>query len=96
MLTKSLAYVKKTFSKRHELLALMQQINEADDVLVITKKDNSVSVSGHTESEAMNLFMLGTAIGLGYGRAKQIEPNLDVNTYVQQPVNVALNHIYKE
>lgn len=93
MIEKSVGLVRNLFKKREQLIALVKQFAIADDAIVILHKDNQFSVNGHSSSDAMTVYMLGTATGMSYLSAKEVDPTLTVEDYLYQPTSVALKHI---
>lgn len=93
MIEKHIGKFRNLLQKAERLTKCIKQVIEADDVIIISNKESRISISGHTQSTAMNLFLLGKAIGIAYMVDKDIEPKPDLQEYVNQPIKVALNHI---
>ena len=89
MISKSIGVVRNLVNKRALMQELIKKIVLADDVLVITNTDNHIAVSGHTDSDAMNVVLLGTAVAAGYQAATKSITELELNQYLEQVSNVA-------
>lgn len=89
MIKKSIGIVRNLLKKRTLMQELVKKIALADDVLVITNTSNHVAVAGHTESDAMNIVLLGTAVAAGYKAAEHEHIGLELNQYIEQVSGVA-------
>ena len=93
MIQKSIGVLRNIIKQRKEIVNLVKQIATADDVITIVNKNNVLNILGHTESDAMNVYMLGTAIALSYKKALQDNPDMPLHDYMQQFIIVAMRHI---
>lgn len=96
MIEKSVGLIRNLYKKRKQITRLIQQFAIADDAIVILHKDNQFSVSGHSSTDAMTVYMLGVATGMSYKNAKDNDPNLTVEEYLYQPTSVALKQIERQ
>ena len=96
MIEKSVGLLRNLFNKRKQIVEVVKKLALADDAIIIVNVSNNLSILGHTSSDAMSVFMLGTAIGLGYGSANQRDPDLSVDEYLRQPTSVALKQIERQ
>lgn len=96
MLEKSVGFTRNLIKKRKELLRVIRSYVEADEVLLITRKDEVIDIAGHTSSEAMTLYMLGTTLGVSFKQTKSADPNQDLTNYLSQPTIVATRYLQKE
>ena len=96
MIEKSIGVLRNLAKKRKQIVEIIKQLAVADDAIVILHKENKFSVMGHVRDDAMSVYMLGTATGLGYASAKQRDSNLTVDEYLRQPTSVAFKYIDKQ
>ena len=93
MIEKSIGFLRNLIQKRKEIVEFVKHIVEADDAIIVIHKDSKFNVIGHVSDDAMTVYMLGTATGLGYAQAKERSPELSVDEYLNQPTAVAFKHI---
>lgn len=96
MLEKSVGFTRNLIKKRKEILRAIRTYVEADEVLLITRKDSQIDIAGHTSSEAMTLYMLGTTLGVSFKQTKSANPQEDITNYLSQPTLVATRYLQKE
>ena len=96
MIEKSIGLIRNLIKKRKQLIATVKQLAVADDAIIIIHKENQFTVLGHVEDDAMAVYMIGTATGLGFANAKSRDPNLTVEEYLHQPTSVAFKQIEKQ
>ena len=93
MIHKSVGVVRNLLKKRTQVVEYVKAIINADDVIIITQADNQLKVLGQTANDAMSVYMLGTAAGLGYPSAKRSDESVTVEDYMRQFHTVAVNRI---
>ena len=96
MLEKQLAFARNLIKKRKDVIKGIQILVEAEEVILISRTNGEIGITGHTSSEAMTLFMLGTTLGVSFKQAKSNNPELELNDYLSQPSSVALRLLQKE
>lgn len=90
MIEKSIGTVRNLLKKRTTIKTLLENVINADDVLIISKENNQIQVSGHTFSDAMNIVLIGTALAISYKAAAKNSPELSFDEYINQVHRVAI------
>lgn len=96
MLNKPIEFARNLIKKRKDVIKGIQVLVEAEEVILISRNNGEINITGHTSSEAMTLFMLGTALGVSFKQAKASNPEIELNDYLSQPSSVALRFLQKE
>lgn len=92
MIEKSVGFVRNLIKKRKEVYGLVKTVVNADNVLVINVTNDKISIVGHTDSDAMNIFMLGCAVSECHIRANEnIEKGIELNEIIEQVSKVAFS-----
>lgn len=96
MLDKPMEFARNLIKKRKDVIKGIQVLVEAEEVLLISRTNGVVDIAGHTSSEAMTLFMLGTTLGVSFKQAKSRNPEMELNDYLSQPSSVAIRFLQNE
>ena len=93
MVHKSVGLFRNLFNKRKEVVGLVKDYLEASDIMIISKSETGIKVSGSVSSDAMGLYMIGTATGLSYLKAKEHTPEISLDEFLSQPTTVAITYL---
>jgi len=96
MVHKTVGLLRNVIKKRKQFIALAKNIVKADNALVITLTDNTLAVGGFTDSDAVQLFMLGRATGQCVEASYNRNPEIDVFDNLAQPNIVATTYLTKK
>lgn len=93
MIEKSIGLLRNLYEKRKNIVKYVKAIAEANDVIIITHKENDYAVMGNTSDDAIAIYMVGVATAQGYLGAETRMEGLTVDEYLTQPTRVALKHL---
>lgn len=96
MITKTVGKLRNLIKFRREIISCIRNSVNGDNVLLLSLKDNRFSVTGHTDSSAMNLYLLGRGLAMTHAKAKEEYPDLNTNDFLTQPIAVAMKEIEAE
>lgn len=96
MITKTVGKLRNLIKYRKEIVSCIVNAINADNVIVLSMQDKVFHVAGHTESDAMNVYLLGRGIGAAHSKAITEHPNLDSSDFLTQHLSVAIHTIQAE
>lgn len=96
MIKKSVGFARNLIKKHKEVIRGVRTLVEAEEVLLISRTNGVIDINGHTSSEAMTLYMLGTTLGVSFKQAKANNPELELDNYLSQPTTVAIRFLQSE